>query len=154
VEEEIMGFRIGRKVGNYYISTGKSGTRISRKFGDYYVSHFSPNKRGKTKTKQSKEAEEIGYIASDDENSATVKTIWWNVLISILFVLFVWLTSQLWITLGLIFVLQVVGSYRIWKNVETETRWIMWFFPIIVPFVMPLSIIYILSVFGAALWLM
>jgi hypothetical protein len=146
-----MGFRVGRKIGNYYISTGKSGTRISRKFGDYYVSHFSPNKRQKAKAK---EAEEIGCIASDDENSATIKTIWWNVLISILFVLFVWLTSQFWITLSLIFVLQMVGSYHIWKNVETETRWIMWFFPLIVPFVMPLSIIYILSIFGAALWLM
>lgn len=44
-----MGFRIGKKVGDYYISTGKSGTRISRKVGDFNVSYWSSNKKSKAK---------------------------------------------------------------------------------------------------------
>lgn len=146
-----MGFRVGRKVGKYYISTGKSGTRISRKFGNYDVSYFSANKRQRVKTK---ETEEIGGICSDDEDKATTKTIWWNILLSLLFVLFVWLTSQFWITLSLIFIVQMVGSYHIWKNVESEMKWLMWFFPIAVQFATPLSMIYTLGIFGVALWLM
>lgn len=51
-----MGFRVGKKIGDYYVTTGKSGTRISKKIGDFNVSYWKSNKKGKNKP-----SEDVSY---------------------------------------------------------------------------------------------
>lgn len=128
-----MSIRIGRKIGKYYVSTGKSGTRVSTKIGDYYVSSFRSHKSKK------QESQEIGCVATDDENIATTKMIWLD--LGLTFVLFalVWVTGAFLVPVASMLVCHAIGAHIIWKNVESEHKWFNWFFPVIGLFITPLA---------------
>lgn len=136
-----MNIRVGRKIGKYFVSTGKSGTRVSTKIGDYYVSSFTPRRSKK------KEVEEIGYVASEDENSATTKMVWVNLGLTLVLFALVWLTGQFFIPLGVVFLAQAILSHFIWKNVESDYKWMNWFFPLVTLFVTPLAWVWWIIIF-------
>jgi hypothetical protein len=134
-ERKNMGFRIGRRVGKFYVSTGEGGTRVSTKVGEYTVSNWIPNKRGSKKV----ESEYIGEVATDAENMATNTQIWWNLFLTFVLFFCVWITGEFLVPLGVLLVVQAVGAGYIWWNVESEHKWFYWFFPFVILFVTPLA---------------
>lgn len=137
-----MGIRIGRKIGKYFVSTGKSGTRVSTKVGDYYVSSFTPRRSKKKET-----VEEIGCVATEEENSATTKMVWMNLGLTLLLFAMVWVTGEFFIPLGIVFLFQAIGAHFIWKSVDTDCKWFNWFFPVVALFVTPLAWVWWIAIF-------
>jgi len=127
-----MGFRIGKKVGDYYISTGKSGTRISRKVGDYNVSYWAAKK--KTKAKPSDDG-----LSYSDDWGGYITGVYWNLVVFFsVYLTFTYYSGDL--VLGLIVAYGVfffIHCFLIFFNWD-DSDWSELF----IPFFTPLYIIF------------
>lgn len=139
-----MSVRVGRKVGRYYISRGKSGTRVSTKIMGYNVSRFIPAK--KTKSKPKEDYDDIPFFQTEEESRAQNRMFLWLAFVLCSFFFTVWLTHQILTPLWVFFIIQAIGTYFIHRNVDTSGKILGLFFPIVI-LIYPLAWVFWIIVF-------
>ena len=131
-----MGFRVGKKVGDFYISTGKSGTRISKKVGDFNVSYWKSNKKAALTT-ESTIAIELTPVA----NYVLLNTLFF----AISFLTVTWLFSSM--------ILSYIVAYVIYAIIHTcliVENWQEDKFFLFLSFLYPIYIVF--SLVGMLYW--
>lgn len=137
-----MSIRIGHKIGKFFVTTGKSGTRVSTKVGGFYVSKWYSNKS------RSKKVDDVYYeSATEDENIATSKMVWDDFVLTLLLFVLVYKSGLFLLPLGCLLVARTIWVWRIWKNVETESKWLYYLWPVLGLFVTPLAWVWWITVF-------